>query len=93
MAAEQSPLFTGLVRPPKLIGLPIMYAMVWLFGSVLLFLWIQHWAVALAAAAAYPALWKAADWDPNFLDVVATTLQETPPTANRRIHGGDGYAP
>ena len=72
MAAEQSPLFTGLVRPPKLIGLPIMYAMVWLFGSVLLFLWIQHWAVAIAAAAAYPALWKAADWDPNFLDVVAT---------------------
>ena len=59
MAAEQSPLFTGLVRPPKLIGLPIMYAMVWLFGSVLLFLWIQQWAVAVAAAAAYPALWKA----------------------------------
>ena len=70
-----------------------MYAMVWLFGSVLLFLWIQHWVVAIAAAATYPALWKAADWDPNFLDVVATTLQETPPTANRRIHGGDSYAP
>jgi len=38
-------------------------------------------------------LWKAADWDPNFLDVVATTLQETPPTRNRKIHGGDSYAP
>jgi type IV secretory pathway VirB3-like protein len=35
--AERSPLFLGLVRPPKLLGLPIMYAMVWLFGSVLLF--------------------------------------------------------
>ena len=93
MTAEQSPLFTGLVRPPKLIGLPIMYAMVWLFGSVLLFLWIQHWLVVMVAAAAYPALWKAADWDPHFLDVVVTTLQETPPTANRRIHGGDSYAP
>jgi type IV secretion system protein VirB3 len=91
--AEQSRLFLGLVRPPKLIGLPIMYAMVWLFGSVLVFLWVQHWAVAAAAAVAYPLLWKAADWDPNFLDVVATTLQETPLTRNRKIHGGDSYAP
>ena len=43
--AERSPLFLGLVRPPKLLGLPIMYAMVWLFGSVLLFVWLQHLAV------------------------------------------------
>ena len=35
--AERSPLFLGLVRPPKLFGLPIMYAVVWLFGTVLLF--------------------------------------------------------
>lgn len=40
--AERSPLFLGLVRPPKLLGLPIMYAMVWLFGSVLLFVWVQN---------------------------------------------------
>jgi len=39
--AERSPLFLGLVRPPKLFGLPIMYAVVWLFGTVLLFVWIQ----------------------------------------------------
>jgi type IV secretion system protein VirB3 len=68
--AERSPLFLGLVRPPKLLGLPIMYAMVWLFGSVLLF-----------------------DWDPRFIDVMMTALQETPPTRNRSIHGGDSYAP
>ena len=42
---------------------------------------------------AWPALWKAADWDPNFLDVLVTTLQETPPTTNRKLHGGDSYAP
>ena len=53
----------------------------------------ESWPVIIIAALTYPALWKAADWDPNFLDVVATTLQETPPTANRRIHGGDSYAP
>lgn len=43
--AEPSPLFLGLVRPPKLFGLPIMYAVVWLFGSVLLFVWIQSFGL------------------------------------------------
>ena len=91
--AERSPLFLGLVRPPKLLGLPIMYAMVWLFGFVLVFLWVQSWPVIILAGLAYPALWKAADWDPAFLEVVVTSLQETPPTTNRRLHGGDSYAP
>ena len=91
--AERSPLFLGLVRPPKLLGLPIMYAMVWLFGSVLLFVWVQHIAVLAVAALLYPVLWKAADWDPRFIDVMMTALQETPPTRNHSIHGGDSYAP
>ena len=91
--AEPSPLFLGLVRPPKLFGLPIMYAVVWLFGSVLLFVWIQSFIVLGFAAALYPLIWKAADWDPRFIDVAMTALQETPPTRNRNIHGGDSYAP
>jgi len=91
--AEQARVFIGLLRPPRLLGLPIVYAMVWLFASVLLFLWVQSWIIALLAAFAWPLLWKAADWDPNFLDVCLITLQETPPTRNRRIHGGDSYAP
>jgi type IV secretion system protein VirB3 len=91
--AERSPLFLGLVRPPKLLGLPIMYAMVWLFGSVLLFVWVQHIVVLGVASLLYPLLWKAADWDPRFIDVMMTALQETPPTRNRSIHGGDSYAP
>jgi len=91
--AAQTHLFIGLIRPPKLIGLPIMYAMVWLFGFVLVFLWVQSWPVIILAGLAYPALWKAADWDPAFLEVVVTTLQETPPTPNRKIYAGDSYAP
>ncbi|MCG6560155.1 VirB3 family type IV secretion system protein [Ruegeria sp. 1NDH52C] len=47
--ADQSRVFIGLIRPPKLMGLPIMYAMVWLFGSTLLFLWVQSWVVAVFA--------------------------------------------
>ena len=73
--SDQSRVFIGLLRPPKLMGLPIMYAMVWLFGSTLLFLWVQSWVVAVFAGLAWPALWKAADWDPNFLDVLVITLQ------------------
>ncbi len=73
--ATQTRLFLGLIRPPKLIGLPIMYAMVWLFGFVLLFLWVQSWPVIIIAALAYPALWKAADWDPAFLEVMVTALE------------------
>lgn len=91
--AESSPLFLGLVRPPKLFGLPIMYAVTWLFGSVLLFVWVQSFVVLAIAAVLYPALLKAADWDPRFIDVLMTALQETPPTRNRKIHGGDSYAP
>ncbi|GGB30003.1 MULTISPECIES: type IV secretion system protein VirB3 [Rhodobacterales] len=90
---EQSRVYLGLTQPPKLLGLPIMYAMIWMFGSVLVFLWVQSVIVALLALAAYPVLWKAADWDPHFIDVIATTLQETPPTRNRRQHGGDSYVP
>ncbi|MEP5729289.1 MAG: VirB3 family type IV secretion system protein [Sulfitobacter sp.] len=41
----------------------------------------------------YPLLWKAADWDPRFIDVMMTALQETPPTRNRQVHGVDSYAP
>ena len=91
--AEQTPLFLGLIRPPKLLGLPIMYAAGWLFGCALLFLWVQHWAVAVLAAAAYPAIWKAADWDPQFLDVFSNVMQHTPPQLPRPEEGDATYAP
>lgn len=90
---ERSRLFLGLVRPPKLFGLPILYAMVWLAGTVLLFVWIQSLIVLVVGALAYPALWLAADWDPHFLDLATTVTQETPRTRNRPLHGGDSYAP
>ena len=90
---EPTPVFLGLIRPPKLLGLPIMYGVVWLFGSAILFLWLQHWAVALGAALAYPAIWLAADWDPHFLDVIRTVMQHTPPRPMRSDDGLTHYAP
>ena len=91
--AEQTRLFLELIRPPKLFGLPIMYAVVWLFGSALLFLWVQHWIVAVMALLAYPAIWKAADWDTHVLELIATVLQHTPPTLIHSEDGGTHYAP
>ena len=91
--ADQTRLFIGLIRPAKLLGLPILYAAGWLFGSALLFLWIQHWAVGVAALLAYPAIWKAADWDPHFLDVVRVVMQHTPPRLPRSEDGEAHYAP
>ena len=91
--AEQSRLFLGLVRPPKLLGLPIMYAMVWLFGSVLIFVWLQHWQSRLSRRLPIPCCGRRRIGDENFLDVVVTALQVTRPTLNRKIHGGDSYAP
>lgn len=91
--AEQTRLFIGLIRPPKLLGLPIYYAVFWLFSSAILFLWVQHWLVAVLAAAAYPALWKAADWDPHFLDVFGVVMQHTPPNLPRSEDGQTHYAP
>ena len=91
--AEQTPVFQGLIRPPKVLGLPIMYGVAWLFGSALVFLWVQHWAVGVAALLAYPAIWKAADWDPHFLDVFGTVMQHTPPMVPRAEDGESHYAP
>ena len=91
--ADQTRLFIGLIRPAKLLGLPIMYAAFWLFGSTLLFLWVQHWTVAMLAAVAYPAIWKAADWDPHFLDLSSVVMQHTPPTLPRSEDGETHYAP
>ena len=61
-------------------------------ASLLVFLPLSIEVGIGVAAVLYPILWKAADWDPRFLDVMVTALQETPPTRNRGVHGGDSYA-
>ena len=89
----RSTLFLGLVRPPQMIGLPILYAVLWIFGSVLALIWSQSlWAFALSAAA-YPILWLASQWDPFFVEVIRVVAEKTRPTKNREIWGGDSYEP
>ncbi|MGY6697724.1 MAG: type IV secretion system protein VirB3 [Roseinatronobacter sp.] len=91
--ATRSTLFLGLVRPPQMIGLPILYAVLWIFGSVLALIWSQSlWAFALSAVA-YPMLWIASQWDPFFVEVIRVVSEKTRPTKNRNIWGGDSYGP
>ncbi len=69
---EQDAVFKGLLRAPKFLGLPVIYAMVWLLTGVLLFIWIKSFWVLGWAVISYPLLYAAAQWDPNSLDVVMT---------------------
>ena len=85
--AERAPLFLGLVRPPSFWACPS--CMRWSGSSVRC-----SCSSGSSTSARWrgrpriPAPWKAADWDPRFIDVMMTALQETPPTRNRSIHGG-----
>lgn len=90
---EQDAVYQGLLRAPKFLGLPVVYAMVWLLSGVLLFLWIKSFWVLVYVVISYPALYAAAQWDPNFLDVVTTALQKTRPTRNKTLWKGHSYEP
>lgn len=90
---RRTPLFLGLIRPARLMGLPMFYAVVWMVGSVLAFIWVQSLWTLLLSALAYPALWLAAEWDPHFFDVLTVVSRQTPRTRNRDIWGADSYEP
>lgn len=90
---QRSPVFLGLIRPPRFLGLPLQYAVLWIFGTTLLMIWTQTPLILVLAAIVYPALWLAAEWDPNFIEVMRTVIRHTPPTKNRKIWEGDSYGP
>lgn len=90
---RRTPLFLGLIRPPRHLGLPLLYSAVWIVGSVILVLWAASWWSLLLALIAYPAMWLAAEWDPHFLDVITTVSKRTRRTKNRDYWGADSYEP
>ena len=52
--AERSPLFLGLARPPKYLGLPVGYLVVLATGVVLPFIWTKSMVFFLIGLVAYP---------------------------------------
>lgn len=91
--AERSPLFLGLARPPKYLGLPVGYLVVLALGVVLPFIWTKSLVFLPLGLIAYPVLWFVADREPHFFDVLRVSHGAVRPTKNRRIHGGDSYGP
>ena len=63
--AERSPLFLGLARPPKYLGLPVGYLVVLAMGVVLPFIWTKSLVFFLIGIIAYPVLWFVADKEPR----------------------------
>ncbi|MBM3603268.1 MAG: type IV secretion system protein VirB3 [Alphaproteobacteria bacterium] len=90
---RRSTLFLGLIRPPRLMGLPMFYAVIWMMGSVLAFVWVQSFWTLPFIIFAYPAFWLAAEWDPHFFDVVTVVSKRTRRTRNRDQWGADSYEP
>lgn len=83
--------YAGLSRPPQILGLPALPAMVVMalagFSVMLI-----HWIVgAVVGVAAYGALKVLFEWEPQFPRILATVLVRTPPTRTRRALGGDRY--
>lgn len=89
--AKQTPLFLGLTRPPKYLGLPVGYLVVLGMGTVLPFIWTKSMVFFLIALVAYPILWFVADREPHFFEVLRVSYGSVRPTKNRALHEGDSF--
>ncbi|GFE67277.1 type IV secretion system protein VirB3 [Litoreibacter roseus] len=89
--AERSPLFLGLARPPKYLGLPVGYLVVLALGVVLPFIWTKSLIFFLIGMSAYPVLWFVADKEPHFFEILRVSYGSVRATRNRSLHGGDSY--
>ncbi|MFC6589872.1 type IV secretion system protein VirB3 [Sulfitobacter pacificus] len=85
------PLFLGLARPPKYLGLPVGYLVVLATGVVLPFIWTKSMVFFLIGLVAYPILWFVADREPHFFEVLRVSYGSVRPTKNRAMHGGDSF--
>lgn len=90
---DADPVYQGLLRKPKFLGLPVLYGMLWLLSGILLFIWTKSLLVLAYVVISYPVLYLSAAWDPNFIDVVFTSLQTTRPTLNKKLWNGHSYEP
>ena len=68
--SERSPLFLGLARPPKYLGLPVGYLVVLMVGTMVPFVLLKSLWILAAGAVVYPALWVLADREPRFFEIL-----------------------
>ncbi|MGH1355986.1 MAG: type IV secretion system protein VirB3 [Thalassovita sp.] len=89
--AERSPLFLGLTRPPKYLGLPVGYLAVLSMGVVLPFIWTKSLWFFLIGVIVYPVMWFVADKEPKFFEVLRVSYGKVRGTKNRDYWGGDSF--
>lgn len=93
MALKNDIVYRGLLRPTKLLGLPVLAAAIWAITSFVFFMWTESfWALGIAAVT-YPILWGLTQWDEQFFDVIAVTSKNFGVAPNRRFWGGYSYEP
>lgn len=80
---RRSPVFLGLARPPKFLGLPTDYLAVLMVGTLLPFVATKSLWFLGAGAVIYPILWVLADREPHFFQLWRSS---------RLVHGRDHAA-
>jgi len=88
---ERAPLFLGLTRPPKYLGLPVGYLTVLCMGVVLPFIWTKSLVMLLIGAPAYVVMWIIADREPKFFEVLRVSHGKVRGTRNAHLWGGDSF--
>lgn len=88
---ERTPLFLGLARPPKYLGLPVGYLVALTLAVVLPLIWTKSHVFPLLGLVAYPVLWMVADREPHFFELLRVSKGAVRPTRTRRLHGGDSF--
>ena len=75
MAVERDTIYMGLLRPAKLLGLPLMATVLWFVLGLLAFMWSESfWAFSLLGLT-YPVLYALTQWDAQFFDVLSITTK------------------
>ena len=90
---QDTPLFLGLTRPPKIFGLPIGYFLGLTLGSVIPFVGLDDARFLLIGIVGYPPLWLVADRNPHLFEILAVVFTATPRTRSHHFHGGDRHVP
>ncbi len=88
---DRSPLFLGLTRPPKYLGLPVGYLAVLSMGVILPFIWTKSLMILLLGAPVYGVMWVVADKEPKFFEVLRVSYGKVRGTKNASFWGGDSF--
>lgn len=93
MAIETDTVYQGLLRPSKILGLPIMAAAIWGILTFVIFLWSESFWTIFFTIGSYPVLWALTQWDQHFFDVITITTKNFGVAPNKRLWGGYSYEP